>query len=148
MKKQLLAILSVLTLVFVGGACSGGSTSAESSGGISTESVLSSSTESSVADSAQPNESTPEPSTDSQESSSQSSGEVSAESSATTSVESSEEVAPGYKTYQAFTKAEKALFVSYFGETIPFIGNNEYCVEEYSRVYEGVNVEEMRCRCR
>lgn len=142
MKKQLLAILSVLTLVFVGGACSGGSTSAESSGGISTESVLSSSTESSVADSSQPNESTPEPSMDSQESSLQSSEEVSAESSATTSVESSEEVAPGYKTYQAFTKAEKALFVSYFGETIPFIGNNEYCVEEYSRVYEGVNVME------
>ena len=136
MKKQLVAILSVLTLAFVGGACNIlGSTSQQSSGETSTESSLPTSTESSEESSLQ-NESSPEPATDSEESS------VQVESSATTSVESSEEIAPGYKEYKAFTKAEKALFVSYFGEVIPFIANNEYYVEEYSFVYEDSDVME------
>ncbi len=38
---------------------------------------------------------------------------------------------PSY-TYTDFTDDEKALFISYFGEVVPFIANNEYYVEEYS----------------
>ncbi len=35
-------------------------------------------------------------------------------------------------TYESFTQEEKQLFISYFGEVIPFIANDEYYVEEYA----------------
>ena len=119
MKKQLLAILSVLTLAFAGGACNMlGSTAQQSSSANSTESSVV--------------ESSSKPFTESvEESSSQT--ETSAESSA---------AAPGHKDYTAFTAAEKALFNEYFGETIPFIHNNEYYVEEYTLAYEDANMME------
>ena len=47
--------------------------------------------------------------------------------------------------YTDFTAEEKALFIEYFGEVIPFLINNEYYVEEYTYDYgdgeyeEGVN---------
>lgn len=42
--------------------------------------------------------------------------------------------------YTDFTQEEKQLFISYFGEVIPFIANNEYYVEEYTlEDEEGIN---------
>ena len=47
--------------------------------------------------------------------------------------------------YNDFTSIEKALFIEYFGEVIPFLINNEYYVEEYTFDYgdgeyeEGIN---------
>ena len=42
----------------------------------------------------------------------------------------------GVITYTDFTSEEKALFIEYFGEVIPFISNNNYTVEEYNYTYE------------
>ena len=69
-----------------------------------------------------------------------SSGSSSAESTASSNesiessvqAESSVESSATQYDYTAFTAAEKALFTECLGETIPFIANNEYYVEEYS----------------
>lgn len=39
-------------------------------------------------------------------------------------------------TYTDFTASEKQLFKDYLGEVIPFVPNNDYCVEEYSYDYD------------
>ncbi len=43
------------------------------------------------------------------------------------------------KTYKAFTPAEKALFMDFVGEVIPFIENDEYYVEDTREEYGDIN---------
>ena len=46
-------------------------------------------------------------------------------------------------TYTDFTDSQKALFIQYFGEVIPFAPNNEYEVEEYTQYYEDYDQTEI-----
>jgi M6 family metalloprotease-like protein len=128
MKKKLIALFAVLTALFAFGAC--GMTNTDDSSSTPPASQSSDTDESN------------DLSTDTDGSNQDTDTDMTTDTNEDTDTDTGSDDEKEYL-YQAFTPAERNLFIETFGFVIPFAPNDVYYVEEYSEYYEDYDITEQ-----